>query len=327
MMELFKSVNIDWLGKTKFYVAFSGLVVLLGIYTFFFGNRIPFGVDFKEGTIVYVKFAQVTSADQIRSAIQANGAIKDARIQQYGPAANNEYIIALEQQAKGDQALDAGKQAIIAALNSSPLSGKYEIRNTEIVGPQVGDQLRRQALLATLYSLAGMLIYLAFRFEFIYGLAAVIAVIHDTWFTLMVFSLTNTEISLTVIAALLTLIGYSMNDTIVIFDRIRENLKVSRRESLVEIVNKSINQTLSRTILTSGLTFLTVLSLYLFGGQVLHGFSFALVIGILIGTYSSLAVAAPVLVAYDNWKMSRTGRGVAGSSDTRESGKRDKVRA
>ena len=327
MMEIFHNINIDWLGKTKFYVAFSGLVVLLGIYTFFFGNKIPLGVDFKEGTIVYVKFSQPTSAEQVRSAVLGGGTIKEARIQQYGPAANNEYIIALEQRAPSEQALDAGKQAIIAALGSSPLNGKFEVRNTEIVGPQVGDQLRRQALLATLYSLAGMLVYLAFRFEFIYGLAAVIAVVHDTWFTLMVFSLTNTEISLTVIAALLTLIGYSMNDTIVIFDRIRENLKVSRRESLTEIVNKSINQTLSRTILTSGLTFLTVLSLYLFGGQVLHGFSFALVIGILIGTYSSLAVAAPVLVAYDNWKMSRTGRGVAGKAETRDSGKKEKVRA
>jgi preprotein translocase subunit SecF len=325
MMQLFPNVNIDWLGKTKFYVAFSGLALLLGIYTFFFGNKIPYGVDFKPGTIVYVKFSQGATAEAIRDAV-GKGGVKDARIQGYGPPANNEYIIALET-APNEQALDSGKQAIITALNGSPLAGKYEVRKAEIVGPQVGDQLRKQALLATLYSLIGMLIYLAFRFEFIYGLAAVAAVVHDTWFTLMVFSLTNTEISLTVIAALLTLIGYSMNDTIVIFDRIRENLKISRRESLTQIVNASVNQTLSRTILTSGLTFLTVLSLYLFGGQVLHGFSFALVIGILIGTYSSIAVAAPVLVAYDNWKMGRTGRGVAGKSETRESGKRDKVRA
>lgn len=325
MMELFREPNIDWLGKTKLYVAFSGVIFLLGLYTFFLGNKIPQGVDFKPGTIVYVKFSQATHQETVRSAVQKAG-IKDARIQGYGPAANNEYIIALES-APNEQALDSGKQAIIAALDGSELKGQYEVRKAEIVGPQVGNQLRNQALLATLYSLAGMLIYLAFRFEFIYGLAAVIAVVHDTWFTLMVFSLTNTEISLTVIAALLTLIGYSMNDTIVIFDRIRENLKISRRESLTEVVNKSINQTLSRTILTSGLTFLTVLSLYLFGGQVLHGFSFALVIGILIGTYSSLAVASPVLVAYDNWKMGRTGRGVAGKAEVRDSGKKEKVRA
>jgi preprotein translocase subunit SecF len=162
--------------------------------------------------------------------------------------------------------------------------------------------LRKQALLATLYSLAGMLIYLWFRFELIYGVAAVVAVFHDTLITVGAFSLSNQEITLTVIAAILTLIGYSMNDTIVVFDRIRENLRISRRENLTSVVNRSINQTLSRTVLTSGLTFLTVLSLYLFGGEVLHGFSFALVIGILIGTYSSIAVAAPMLVAYQEWR-------------------------
>jgi preprotein translocase subunit SecF len=321
MMQIFHDVKIDWMAKNKFFAAFSGLVVLLGIYTFFFGNKIPQGVDFKPGTIVNVRFSTDVTAEAVRDAIHKGG-IKDARIQGYGAAENREYIIALET-APNEQALDSGKQAIIAALNASPMAGKYEVRKAEIVGPQVGNQLRNQAFLATAYSLAGMLVYLAFRFEFIYGLAAVVAVLHDTWFTLMVFSLTKTEISLTVIAALLTLIGYSMNDTIVIFDRIRENLKISRRESLVEVVNNSINQTLSRTILTSGLTFLTVLSLYLFGGEVLHGFSFALVIGILIGTYSSIAVAAPVLVVYDNWKKSQTGRGVTKP----ESGKREKVRA
>jgi len=173
------------------------------------------------------------------------------------------------------------------------------------VGPTAGKQLRNQALLATLYSLLGMLIYLWFRFELIYGVAAVVAVFHDTLITVGAFSLANKEITLTVIAAILTLIGYSMNDTIVVFDRIRENLATSRRESLADVVNRSINQTLSRTVLTSGLTFLTVLSLYLFGGEVLHGFSFALVVGILIGTYSSIAVAAPMLVAYQEWRAKR----------------------
>jgi len=174
----------------------------------------------------------------------------------------------------------------------------------DVVGPTAGKQLTKQAGWAILYSLAGMLIYLWFRFELIYGVAAVVAVFHDTLITIGAFSLTNQEITLTVIAALLTLIGYSMNDTIVVFDRIRENLALSRRESLSDVVNRSINQTLSRTVLTSGLTFLTVLSLYLFGGEVLHGFSFALVIGILIGTYSSIAVAAPMLVAYQDWRAS-----------------------
>ena len=159
-----------------------------------------------------------------------------------------------------------------------------------------------KALLATLYSMLGMLIYLWFRFQLIYGVAAVVACFHDTLITVGAFALTGQEISLTVIAAILTLVGYSMNDTIVVFDRIRENLRLSRRESLPDVVNRSINQTLSRTVLTSGLTFLTVLSLYIFGGQVLKGFSFALVVGILIGTYSSIAVAAPMLVAWQEWR-------------------------
>ena len=172
----------------------------------------------------------------------------------------------------------------------------------EIVGPTAGKQLQRQAALATAYSLMGMLIYLWFRFELIYGVAAVVAVFHDTLITVGAFSLTNQEITLTVIAAILTLIGYSMNDTIVVFDRIRENLALSRRETLADVVNRSINQTLSRTVLTSGLTFLTVLSLLVFGGPVLRGFSFALTVGVLIGTYSSIAVAAPMLVAYQDWR-------------------------
>jgi len=191
---------------------------------------------------------------------------------------------------------------VVAALQQGAYLSGFTVRNVEIVGPQVGAQLRKQALLATLYSLAGMLIYLWFRFELIYGVAAVVAVFHDTLITVGAFSLFDKEVSLTVIAAILTLIGYSMNDTIVVFDRIRENLLLARRESLADVVNRSINQTLSRTVLTSGLTFLTVLSLFFFGGEVLHNFSFALVVGILIGTYSSIAVAAPMLVAWQSFR-------------------------
>ncbi len=195
--------------------------------------------------------------------------------------------------------------AVLTAFQQGAYVSGFSVRSVEIVGAQVGQQLQKQALMATLYSLAGMLIYLWFRFELIYGVAAVVACFHDTLITVGAFSLKNMEISLTVIAAILTLIGYSMNDTIVVFDRIRENLRLTRREPLPELVNRSINQTLSRTVLTSGLTFLTVLSLFVFGGQVLHPFSFALVVGILIGTYSSIAVAAPMLVAYQEWRTHR----------------------
>ena len=191
---------------------------------------------------------------------------------------------------------------VVGALKDTYAVGQFAVRSVEVVGPKVGSELRRQAIYVTLYALAGMLVYIAFRFEWVYGAAAVLAVFHDVLITLGFFSLLKFEISLTVIAALLTLVGYSMNDTIVIFDRIRENNRLLRRESFASVVNKSINQTLSRTILTSGLTFLTVLVLFLMGGQVLRAFSFALVVGIVVGTYSSFGIAAPLVVAWNRWR-------------------------
>ncbi|MFZ0705014.1 MAG: protein translocase subunit SecF [Candidatus Korobacteraceae bacterium] len=386
-MQLFTNTNIDFLGKKWYFLAFSLVFSVAGICSMLFWHGIPLGVDFKGGTLVYVKFATTPNLDRIRKDMDRAG-LKDPKIQRFGAPAGNEVLVALEEKETSEAALDQGKNAIIRALetentqnggkqdlnNTGPstlgqyllakdpmrlgseaperyqqiaqqiddfrnkqhggvltsvdeLSGvvpnevmnllkqdfytsNFAVRNVEIVGPQVGGQLRHQALMATLYSLAGMLVYLWFRFELIYGIGAVVACFHDTIITVGFFSLLNKDISLTVIAAILTLIGYSMNDTIVVFDRIRENIKLLRREPLAEIVNKSINQTLSRTILTSGLTFLTVLSLYVFGGEVLRGFSLALVIGILIGTYSSIAVAAPMLVAYQDWREHKTGRPV-----------------
>ena len=396
-MELFRNTNIDFLGKKWYFLAFSLIFSTAGLLSIFFWHGIPFGVDFKGGTLVYVKFADTPNLKQIRTAMDRAG-LKDPRIQAYGPASNNEVLVALEQRETSEAALDQGKNTIIRALeanekqpagkqdlnNTGPSSlqqyllskdplhlggidaaaryltiaqqiddfrnkqrggvlrsvddlkgvappevlavmeqdfytSNFAVRNVEIVGPQVGSQLRKQALWATLYSLGGMLIYLWFRFELIYGVGAVVACFHDTIITIGAFSLLNKDITLTVIAAILTLIGYSMNDTIVVYDRIRENIKLLRREALADVVNKSINQTLSRTILTSGLTFLTVLSLYVFGGEVLRGFSLALVIGILIGTYSSIAVAAPMLVAYQEWRSRKTGRAtLPAASATRE---------
>lgn len=321
-MEILRDVKVDWIGKKPIYLAISTLLILASIAGFVMRKGVPLGVDFKGGTIVYVKFAEAQNEENVRSAVQKAGT--DVGVQRYGPESANEFIVSMGKTAINEAAIDTSRQAIIRALDESPMAGKYEVRNVEIVHPQVSSQLQRQALLATLYSMIGMLIYLAFRFEWVYGVASIVAVVHDAVVTLGIFALTNTEISLTVIAALLTLIGYSMNDTIVIFDRIRENLKLSRRESLEEIVNKSINDTLSRTVLTSGLTFLTVAALYFFGGPVLHGFSFALVIGILIGTYSTIAVAAPFLVVYQNWRSRRGRPGVPAAG---EGGRKEKVRA
>jgi preprotein translocase subunit SecF len=199
--------------------------------------------------------------------------------------------------------------AVMDGLKKECTLGPFTILSANVVGPKVGAELRRQAILATLYALGGMLVYIAFRFEWIYGAAAVVAVFHDTIITIGLFSLFGKEISLTVVAALLTLVGYSMNDTIVVFDRIRENLKLLRREKLENLINISVNQTLSRTVLTSGLTLLTALSLWLFGGEVLNGFSFALVVGIIVGTYSSVFIASPILLAWQGFVESRKGRG------------------
>lgn len=194
------------------------------------------------------------------------------------------------------KAVDGVTPAMIEVMKQECSLAPFGIRGAEVVGPKIGRELRNKAVLATVYALGGMLVYIAFRFEWIYGLAAVIAVIHDVLITLGLFSIFDKEISLNVVAALLTLVGYSMNDTIVVFDRIRETLKLSRRDPFLKVVNDSINQTLSRTVITSGLTFITALALLLFGGPVLNGFSFALVAGILVGTYSSIFIASPILV-------------------------------
>jgi preprotein translocase subunit SecF len=400
-VEFFRDVNIDFLGKKWYFLAFSLVFSVAGVFSMLFWHGIPWGVEFRGGTLVNVKFSHTPDLGMVRADMNRVG-LRDPKIQTYGPTTNNEILIDLDVRETSAQALDQGKLTIIRALEKNVPAGKqcgaasadacdlnnassltiknylmdkdplrlgsdaeqkytaqaqaivdyrdkavsgvlnsidqlkgatdpavvaslqdgfflsdFGVRNVQIVGPEVGSQLRQQAGLATLYSLGGMLIYLGFRFEWIYGVAAVITVFHDTLITVGFFSLKKEEVSLTVIAAILTLIGYSNNDTIVVFDRIRENVKLMRREKLSEIVNRSINQTLSRTILTAGLTFLTVLALFLFGGEVLHGFSLALVIGILIGTYSSIAIAAPILVAYQDWRVERGKRPVAMPGKTR----------
>jgi len=306
-VELFRDANVDWLGKKWYFLGFSLIFSVAGVLSMLFWHGIPRGVDFKGGTQITVPFDAAPNEDHIRAAL-AKAGIHDALIHRISAAPGekgNDEIILLPQSSATDQAHDAGRTAVEDALRANYHDSGFGQPSVDIVGPTAGKQLQRQAALATGYSLIGMLVYLWFRFELIYGVAAVVAVFHDTLITVGAFSLTNQEITLTVIAAILTLIGYSMNDTIVVFDRIRENLALSRRETLTDVVNRSINQTLSRTVISSGLTFLTVVSLLLFGGPVLRGFSFALTVGIVIGTYSSIAVAAPMLVAYQDWRKSK----------------------
>lgn len=312
-MELFKQPNVDWLGKKWYFLGFSLIFSVAGILSLLFWHHLPLGVDFKGGTHITVRFDKAPNEDRIREATDKAG-LRDARIQPIsgeGSAAGFQEVIALPLSTATDANHDQGRSEVENALRNYCQDGCFSVQQVDIVGPTAGKQLQKQALMATLFSLVGMLVYLWFRFELIYGVAAVVAVFHDTLITIGAFSLTNQEVSLTVVAAILTLIGYSMNDTVVVFDRIRENLALSRRENLSDLVNRSINQTLSRTVLSSGLTFLTVMSLFVFGGEVLHGFSFALVVGILIGTYSSIAVAAPMLVA---WQDSRAKQGKAAAT-------------
>jgi preprotein translocase subunit SecF len=311
-VELFRNANIDWLGKKWYFLGFSLIFSVAGLGSILFWHHIPTGVDFKGGTEITVQFDRTPNENDIRAALDA-AHIRDWTLQRIsdvgGGQLGNKEIISLPMSTAQDSAHDQGRAEVESALAAGYHDSGFSVQQVDIVGPTAGKQLTHQAILATLYSLLGMLIYLWFRFELIYGVAAVVAVFHDTLITIGFFSLMNMEITLTVVAAILTLVGYSMNDTIVVFDRIRENLATNRREKLADVVNRSINQTLSRTVIASGLTFLTVLCLFVFGGEVLHGFSFALVVGILIGTYSSIAVAAPMLVAYQEWRTKRAPQG------------------
>jgi preprotein translocase subunit SecF len=378
-MELFKNTNYDFLGKKWPFIIASLILTAAGIGSLIVHGGPTYGIDFRGGAEMKLKFNRQPPLDQIRAALGKNikGEISVQQISgtqevlvgteiqdeaqlnqsrqlmedtlrgmfadQGGKLDLNNSSAAqladrlrapllaagvampeqdLDEAVKGIEDYRASKggilnsfdelssvkgvtPALLATLKQECNLGPFTILSAEMVGPKIGADLKAQGLRATLFALAGMLVYIAFRFEWIYGVAAVVAVFHDTIITIGLFSLFHKDISLTVVAALLTLVGYSMNDTIVTFDRIRENLKLVRREKLETIVNLSVNQTLSRTVLTSGLTLLTALSLWWFGGQVLNGFSFALVMGILVGTYSSVYIASPILIFFQNFVDSR----------------------
>jgi len=293
MIELFRGIKVDWLGKRKLFFAISIVLLGIGMASLLIKGEFHYGLDFKGGTVVNVQFTESVDIGAIRNVLP-QASIQAVQSTEGG----SQFQIELGKAAENEDEI-IGQQAVTAALDKT-FAGKFKVLGSESVSAKVGGDLRRQAVMATLYALVGILIYIAFRFEWIYGAAAVFAVFHDTLVTLGFFSLFNYEINLTVIAALLTLVGYSVNDTIVVFDRVRENLKLRRRDDFETILNDSINQTLSRTILTSGLTFLTVLALFIFGGEIINNFAFAMVIGIIVGTYSSVAVAAPLVLIYSN---------------------------
>jgi len=378
-MELFKNTNFDFLGKKWPFIIASLILTAAGLTSLAIHGGPLYGIDFKGGSEMMLKFNQQPPLDRIRTALsktikgefsvqQISGKnevlvgteiqgetqlnqsrqlvedtlrgmfadpsgkldINNASVEQLANRLRGPLMTAgvplseqeLEEMVRSIEEYRASKGGILStfdelssikgvtppvilALKQECNLGPFTILSAEMVGPKIGADLKAQGLRATLFALAGMLVYIAFRFEWIYGVAAVVAVFHDTIITIGLFSLFHKEISLTVVAALLTLVGYSMNDTIVTFDRIRENLKIVRREKLETIVNLSVNQTLSRTVLTSGLTLLTALSLWWFGGEVLNGFSFALVMGILVGTYSPVYIASPILIFFQNFVDAR----------------------
>ncbi len=310
MVQFFKDVRIDWLANRRIFITISTAIMLIGLGSAIVrqlsgGTAFNLGVDFKGGTLITARFPKARpSAEDLNAKMREVG-IGDAVIQ---PALDKNDVMLIKlprlDQAKEagapqeDQAqVDVGRSKVKEALNKyGAEKDAYEILGTDAVGAVAGASLRNQAVAVTMLALVGILAYIAFRFEWSYGAAAVIAVFHDVLVTLGFFSIFQWEISLTVIAALLTLVGFSVNDTIVVFDRIRENLRLHRRDSLYKVTNDSINQTLSRTVITSGLVFLSVLAMVLFGGEVLRGFSLALLIGIVFGTYSSIAIASPIMV-------------------------------
>jgi len=304
-MDILRDTHINWLKYRWYFFSISLVLFLVGAVDIYRKGGLRYGIDFSEGTIVYAKFENTPEIESIRQAL-ANSSLDEVIIQRYDQPSLNQVMIRAERQAEQTGDLDTAANQILDTLRERYQENRLVDSSTEIVGPVVGQELRRKARNATLLALAAMLIYIGLRFEFIYGVGATIAVLHDVLLTLGLLSLFGYEISLNVIAAFLTLVGYSVNDTIVIFDRVRENRRFLRRKSLDEIINLAINQNLRRTLLTAGATFLTVLSLYLVGGEVLRSFSFVLVVGIIVGTYSTLAIASPVVSWWRRVREKRT---------------------
>jgi preprotein translocase subunit SecF len=329
MIEFFKDVKFDWMGKRKMFIFISIFVMLAGLVSAVSRELIPggthsfnLGVDFKGGTVVTAKFKQKPADDDIRAALQKNG-INDAVIQASTDKLDEVLIkiplLEVEDAAQTEQPNEAvikeqvksGREKVNTALSTfgTEAAGEatldsgdfaYKIVGTDSVGAVAGSQLRNQAVAATLLGLVGILLFIAFRYDWTYAAGAVIAVFHDVLMVLGCFSIFQWEINLTVIAAVLTIVGFSVNDSIVIFDRVRENLAENRTDSLYDITNQSINQTLSRTIITSGLVLLSVLALVIFGGEVLFSFSIALLIGVTFGTYSTVAIASPIAIWWED---------------------------
>ena len=296
-MALFENANYDFIKWRWHAIALSAIVIIAG-FAYGFQRGIPLGIDFSGGTILVVKFEQPITDDQVRGAIASVTA--ENVIQTYGDPAQNQKLIRIPQLVVEEGgALDQNARAVVDALTKANI-GKFEVISQELVGPVIGADLQRKGIYATLASIVGITIYIGLRFRFAFAIGAIAATLHDVLVTIAFLFFFGYDLSLNVVAAILTITGYSVNDTIVIFDRVRENLRTKRRDSLEKVVNQSVNQTLSRTIITAGTTFLAVLALYLFGGEVLEAFAFTMLVGIISGTYSTIFIAASIAIILGN---------------------------
>lgn len=307
-MHIFKNTHYNFLRWRWHALVVSWVVIIAGVFVLV-TKGIPKGVEFAGGTVVITEFDQATSVQQVREALDRNfpGGGQNVIVQAYGDSLKQVMVRVPTSGAEAGQSLSKTKDAVVTALQKGNV-GVFKIAGTEIVGPTVGAELTSKALWATVLSLVGILAYLAFRFQFSFGVGAVVATIHDLLVTLAFLAFFHYDMSLNVIAAILTMTGFSTNDTIVIFDRIRENLRTMRRDSMFDVINASVNQTLGRTVITSGTALLTSLALFFFGGEVLHGFAFTMVVGIITGTYSSVFIAAAIV---SFWRGSAPARAAA----------------
>jgi len=306
-MELVKpDVNIDFIGKRKIALFVSLAMLLVGLASLIVKGGPDYGIDFAGGMIVQVKFDQDTNAAEIKKALAATG-LDGLSVQTFGDE-DNEFLIRTPTTSSEVEGLNV---QITSALEEAFGAESADLRRAEMVGPQVGKDLRQKGLLAVLYAMIGILIYVTWRFEFRFAVGSIVALLHDVLITLGILSLFGKEIDLPIVAAFLAIIGYSLNDTIIVYDRIRENMNKYRREGFASVINRSINETLSRTIMTSGTTLLVVFALFVFGGGVIHNFAFALLVGILVGTYSSIFIASPLILFWDDWRKGKAGSGSA----------------
>ena len=316
-MQIFKTPHFDYLRWRWFAIGLSWLVIIAGLLVIK-TKGLPLGVEFSGGTIVIVQFEQQPpDASVIRNALEhaMPGEGQNAIIQRYGPESGRQYMIRVpDVGAEAGAGLSEKADQVVAALKAGNVGSIKLPVSTEIVGASVGQDLRRKGILATVLSLIGILLYIAFRFQFSFAVGAVIATIHDLLVTFAFLAFFRYDLSLNVIAAILTVTGYSTNDTIVIFDRVRENIRSMRRDRLYDVVNRSVNQTMGRTVITAGTALLSAVALFLFGGEVLHGFAFTMIVGIVTGTYSSVFIAAAIAVIWQS-RVNKVGK-IAASAPT-----------